>query len=235
MSDLKRQRPHAASASSSVYSCHNWEGGPANKSGDEAGATKGEAETSARAQHAGEGSVSSAQGKDPAQVAAGEGCAKMNFDANDGARKFDLSSAGSFSGGYGAGGAWMGSDMSTVAASERKSVFPYSVFISHTWDKDDMGRDNHARAKQLNESLQRLGFTTWFDDEQMRGNILLKMAMGIEVSAVILICVTRRYMEKVTEDADNNCKIEFEYALDKRMTLNMLPIVMEESVADTSE
>jgi hypothetical protein len=69
----------------------------------------------------------------------------------------------------------------------------------------------------------------------MRGNILSKMAKGIEGSAVILICVTRRYMEKVAEDADNNCKFEFEYALNKRTTLNMLPIVMEESVADTSE
>jgi len=114
-------------------------------------------------------------------------------------------------------------------------VFPYDVFISHTWDKDDEGRDNHARAKQLNESLRRLGFTTWFDDEQMRGNYLLKMVEGIEGSAVILICVTRRYMEKVAEDADNNCKFEFEYALNKRMTLNMLPIVMEDSMLDTSK
>jgi len=232
---LKRHRPHAASASSSVYSCYNGEGGSANKSCDEAGVTKGEAETSARAQHTGEGSVSSAQGKDPAHVAAGKGGAKMNLDANDGASKFDLSSAGASNDGYGAGGASMGADMSTVAASVTKSVFPYSVFISHTWDKDDMGRDNHARAKKLNESLQHLGLTTWFDDEQMRGNILLKMAKGIEGSAVILICVTRRYMEKVAEDADNNCKFEFEYALNKRTTLNMLPIVMEESVADTSE
>ena len=112
---------------------------------------------------------------------------------------------------------------------------PFDVFISHTWDKDDEGRGNHARAKQLNESLRRLGFKTWFDDERMRGNSLHNIAKGIEGSAVFLICVTRRYMEKVAEDADNNCKFEFEYALIKGTVLNMLPVVMEDSMLDTSK
>jgi len=134
-------------------------------------------------------------------------------------------------------GALIGGDIFATADSDTNSVrgvFPYDVFISHTWDKDDEGRDNHARATRLNARLQGLGFKTWFDNEQMRGNILQSVTKGIEGSAVILICVTRRYMEKVKEDADNHCKFEFEYALTKRTTLNMLPIVMEASMTNTS-
>jgi len=67
-----------------------------------------------------------------------------------------------------------GATYSKVAAGEMNSVFPYSGFISHTWDKEkNVGRDNHARVKQLNENLQRFGFTTWFNDEQMRSNMAI--------------------------------------------------------------
>ena len=116
----------------------------------------------------------------------------------------------------------------------RGTAFEFDVFISHAWDPDDAGRDNHARAKRLNARLQSLGLKTWFDDERTEGLNLKRMAEGIEGSVVSLVCVTRRYMEKVSESAGNNCKFEFEYALNKRTTLNMLPVVMEASMTDTS-
>jgi hypothetical protein len=97
-----------------------------------------------------------------------------------------------------------------------RGAYEYDVFISYASDRDDEGRDNHARAKRLNEGLQKLKVKTWFDDEQMQGNILQRMAEGIQRSAVALICVTRKYMEKVAQDGSNNCKFEFEYATKKR-------------------
>jgi len=140
--------------------------------------------------------------------------------------------------GHGVGeGAVMG-DISAVADCNKSSLrgaFPYDIFISHSRDKDDAGRDNHARAKRLKDSLERLGFKLWFDDEQKRDNILQRTAKGIEGSAVILICVTKRYMEDVAKYESNTCRREFEYALNKRDTLNMLPIIMEESMANTSQ
>jgi hypothetical protein len=115
-----------------------------------------------------------------------------------------------------------------------RGAYEYDVFISHAWDKDDEGRDNHARAKRLNEGLQKLKVKTWFDNEQMQGNILQRMAEGIERSAVVLICVSRTYMEKVAQDGSNNCKLEFEYAHRKRTPLCMLPIVMEKTMTNTA-
>jgi len=114
-------------------------------------------------------------------------------------------------------------------------VYLSDVFISYAGDKDGESRDNRARAKRLNMSLKSAGFETWFVDQQFGSNVRNQMAKGIENSAVVLICVTRRYMEKVAEDTDSNCKFEFEYAVVKRGTLHMLPIVMEESMADTSK
>jgi hypothetical protein len=114
-----------------------------------------------------------------------------------------------------------------------RGAYEYDIFISHAWDEDDEGRDNHARAKRLNEGLQKLKVKTWFDDEQMQGNILQRRAEGIERSAVVLICVTRKYMEKVAQDT-GNCQLEFNYAHKKRTPLCMLPVVMEESMTDTA-
>jgi hypothetical protein len=115
-----------------------------------------------------------------------------------------------------------------------RGAYEYDVFISHAWDKDDEGRDNHERAKQLNEGLQKLKVKTWFDDEQMHGDTLQRMAEGIERSAAVLICVTRKYMDKVKMPGRSNCKLEFEYAYQKRTPLCMLPVVMEESMTDTA-
>jgi hypothetical protein len=129
-------------------------------------------------------------------------------------------------GGQGTGGGCPASLDST------QQTFPYDIFISHTWDEDDEGRDNHARVKHLNAGLRRLDLKTWFHDEQMQGNILNRMARGISGSPVVLICVTRRYMEKVAEEKDNNCKLQLEFALQCRQSSFMLPVVMEESMTD---
>jgi len=180
-------------------------------------------------------------GKQPKSTHAGvtdAGAEKSTCTRPDAGPRCDLGPAGTLSSGDGfSGGALVGNISAAVDCHESslRVVFPFDVFISHAWDTDSEGRDNHVRAKRLNASLQTAGFKTWFDDEQMLGNILAKMVKGIEGSAVILICVTRQYMKKVAQDLDNNCKFEFEYALNKRTTLSMLPIVMEESMADTSE
>ena len=61
------------------------------------------------------------------------------------------------------------------------------------------------------------------------------MAEGIQGSAVVLICVTEEYMDKVGRDGNDNRKLEFEYAYRKRTAQFMLPVVMEESMTNPSE
>jgi len=182
----------------------------------------------------GEGSSSSTPPKRPKSdlgPAGGSSSATKRHRLESG---HQLDSAGNADGGE----ALMRGDISAAADCDTSSLqvaFPYDVFISHMLDKDDAGRDNHARAKRLKDSLEDLGVTTCFGEEHSQGNKLQRRAKGIEGSAVILICVTRQYMEKVAEDASNSCRLEFEYALNKRDTLNMLPIIMEESMTNTSQ
>jgi len=65
----------------------------------------------------------------------------------------------------------------------------------------------------LNTALQQRGFRTWFDSEQMRGDIQQQMADGIDRSALVIVCVTERYMAKVAGKGDkgglDNCLFEF--------------------------
>ena len=134
----------------------------------------------------------------------------------------------------GGGGACFDVGASVQMMESLRRAFPFDVFISHAWGNDGAGRDNHERAKRLSAGLERLGLKPWLDEARMQGNILNRMAEGIEGSAVVLICVTRNYMDKVAQEGNDNCKREFEYAYQKRTTLNMLPVVMEDAMADTS-
>ena len=113
------------------------------------------------------------------------------------------------------------------------SDFRYHVFISHNWGDAPEYLD-HQRAKRLNESLKSREFVTWFDEELMTDMILDKMAKGIEESAVIVVCVTRKYVDKVAqeENPNDNCKAEFNHARRMRQAPCMLAVVMEEEMTD---
>ena len=177
------------------------------------------------------------------QIVAGTATAEWGSSTSHGAhqdspidakrQRLNLGQAGASSGGHSVDRE--GHILTVCDANFLRAEFPYDVFISHTWDMDDEGRNNHQRAKRLNDRLQCLGIKMWFENEQMHGDTLQRMAEGIERSLVVLICVTRRYMEKVAQVEDNNCKLEFNWAVHKRTTLNLLSVVMENSMQNTQE
>jgi len=100
-----------------------------------------------------------------------------------------------------------------------------SVFLTHTWVKDKLNRDNHARVGTVNNLLKDQGFKTWFDEDKMVGHIEQKMAEGINGSDIILVFITHTYMEKLNTKGHDNCKGEFTYATTRNK--KMIPIVME--------
>jgi hypothetical protein len=103
-------------------------------------------------------------------------------------------------------------------------------FLSHDWGIDALGRNNHERVAIVNEGLKARGIVTWFDAEQMSGDIVDKMCQGIDNTGIVLVFVTSNYMSKVGGDNDNdNCKLEFNYAR-RRKVGKMIPIVMEAGV-----
>ena len=112
------------------------------------------------------------------------------------------------------------------------------VFITHSWNVDSHGRDNHFRVSKIVRRLQELGLKVWFDEEKMEGRIKKTMCDGIDSARVVIVCVTELYISKVNEQgsdgANDNCLFEFMYACDRKID-KIIPVVMEYTCKTTSD
>jgi len=112
------------------------------------------------------------------------------------------------------------------------------VFLTHNWGQDVMGRDNHERVGLINAALQRVGITTWFDEERMHGDIVAQMTNGIENARIVVVFVTGEYIKKVggkgRNGTNDNCKVEFDYSVRRKKADKIITVVMEEACLDTN-
>jgi hypothetical protein len=107
-----------------------------------------------------------------------------------------------------------------------------NLFLSHSWSKDNQGRDNHIRVSRINQGLQRRGFITWFDEERMRDQIREKMTEGIYQTSCVVFCITKLYESKVnSSDRADNCYYEFDLA-SRELANHRIPVVMEDCMLD---
>ena len=101
-------------------------------------------------------------------------------------------------------------------ASAVGNQYKYEAFLSHDWGKDELGRNNHDRVKKIFQALKEKGLSLWFDEVYMEGDIDKAMCKGIDESKLVIIFITKRYMQKVAGDNDqDNCQKEFNYAKQK--------------------
>lgn len=112
------------------------------------------------------------------------------------------------------------------------------LFLSHTWSPDEDGRNTHERARMLTWSLQRLGWTVWFDEVDMKGRIDAAMSDGIEQADAVVMLLTRKYARKINHGARNissndNCLKEFGYSF--FMQKLIVPVVFEPSMLNQHE
>lgn len=102
------------------------------------------------------------------------------------------------------------------------------VFLSHNWGTDEEGRDNHERVALINEALNKLGYCTWFDEEDLTGDIDDKIAKGIEQTKCVIVFMTQKYLEKVNGgNATDFCQIEFCHASNVKTKDKMVAVIME--------
>ena len=104
------------------------------------------------------------------------------------------------------------------------------IFLSHAWGKDCLDRDNHARCRELYIKMKESGYSLWFDEKNMKGNIDNSIIKGINNSKIILICLTKKYCDKINNAANNslpndNCYKEWSYSLFRQKII--IPIIME--------
>ncbi|CAK9046854.1 unnamed protein product [Durusdinium trenchii] len=111
----------------------------------------------------------------------------------------------------------------------------YDCFISHNWGKDTQGRDNHQRVMQIAATLEKHGIQVFLQDREAHRYSSTDEAMidGMRRSAVALIFVTRRYIEKIEEGrVDDDCVAQFNLA--KRAPA-ILPVVLEPEMTKISK
>ena len=77
------------------------------------------------------------------------------------------------------------------------------LFLSHTWHFDKYNRNTHERVNILAQGLRKYGWTTWFDEDDMLGNIDAAMALGIDNCDCVLVCLTEQYCLKVNKSAQD--------------------------------
>lgn len=112
------------------------------------------------------------------------------------------------------------------------------LFFSHTWRPDNLGRNTHERVYELVKSIRNYGWTTWFDEENMYGNIDAAMTEGIDNAEVVIICLTETYIKKINESAKDprrrdNCLKEWTYTNSRNKL--MIPLIMEPCLLNISD
>jgi hypothetical protein len=119
-------------------------------------------------------------------------------------------------------------NLSTTSASIKTDCF-----LSHNWGDQNK---NHNFVKKVNLELQKRGLKTWFDENQMDGNIRFRMAEGIDNTKCVVVFITKEYRDKVNGiDMTDNCKYEFSYAMNQLGSQNMIPVVLETEMRDTKK
>ena len=100
------------------------------------------------------------------------------------------------------------------------------VFASHDWGA---GGATHDRVRVVVKELRSRRIDVWFDETNMKGNIMDAMCRGIDACDSILVFVTRDYIAKVDsgDDADN-VRREFMYAANCKK--HMIPVRFDEDL-----
>eukprot|EP00732_Lithocolla_globosa_P003320 Lithocolla_globosa_v1_NODE_2613_length_1934_cov_73.319851.p1 type:complete len:532 gc:universal NODE_2613_length_1934_cov_73.319851:136-1731(+) len=87
-----------------------------------------------------------------------------------------------------------------------------SVMLSYSWD-------NKKTILMIKNDLERRGFRVWLDDDHMTGSTLAVMADAVETADIVCIAISSKYQ------SSNNCRMEAEYACQKRKII--VPLKME--------
>jgi hypothetical protein len=105
-------------------------------------------------------------------------------------------------------------------------------FLTHDWGTDEKGRSNHARVSRMHKALQQKGIKCWFDEEQMKQDVVEQMIDGIDCATTVICFITKRYIDKVSGKSEkrdrDNCLIEFSHSVESKGKARIISVVMED-------
>ena len=70
--------------------------------------------------------------------------------------------------------------------------------------KNELGIDNHERCQQICNKLISNGYSVWFDDYEMIGNIDKNIMKGINSCKIVLIYLTEKYVSNIINSSNAN-------------------------------
>lgn len=108
---------------------------------------------------------------------------------------------------------------------------PTTFFLSHAWGQYPFS--DHDRVCQVGEELKKLdGVTVFLDKDDMSGDTKRTMAAGIKATEVVLVFITKGYIDRVEASWDNNCQYEWNAACN--FNKKLYPIVMDSALGAPS-
>jgi endonuclease YncB( thermonuclease family) len=121
-------------------------------------------------------------------------------------------------------------NLNRPSSNSSNSLIQTHCFLTHNWGEKNI---NHEKVKLVNYALKYRGLNTWFDENQLSGNIRFKMAEGIDNTKCAIVFITKEYRDKVNGiDMKDNCKYEFSYAVNQLGPQNMIPVIMDHDLKD---
>lgn len=103
--------------------------------------------------------------------------------------------------------------MPLVPVEEKKG----HIMLSYCWAAKEV-------VKKLHKALVDVGVKVWFDEEEMHGPTIDRMAEAVEGAQAIVLCFSKGYKNS------NNCKSEAEYAREHRKPIvEVLPTSISSS------
>jgi len=120
-----------------------------------------------------------------------------------------------------------------AALGKPDSTRKFHAFLTHDWGVDGQ---NHEKVKLVNSLLKGMGFNTWFDEEELQGDVQEKMQEGIDQSACVVVFITNRYIKKVaSSNLSDNCKLEFTYAARNKHKRPLISVVLDPNARNTDD
>jgi serine/threonine protein kinase len=93
----------------------------------------------------------------------------------------------------------------------------YDIFFSHAWK-------NKPFLTHVHNYLVRMGYIVWYDQSEMRYNMIDSMKSGITNSTVVLACLSSVFQTR------ENCMFEIREAMSLSPPKPIVPIIIEENV-----
>ena len=111
------------------------------------------------------------------------------------------------------------------------------IFHSHNWGQANV---HHAKVMEFVKVLDTMGWESWVDERDMKGNIKKTLNAGIRDLKVILVYITKEYISKVdhedpeVQNKTDNCKHDSEFdAFSQEQDKIIILVILEEDLLDT--